>query len=311
VRAAGFTQMLPLQSWGWFSNSSDFFEVGRPPLQPVFPIELRFVTPGYFRALGIEITRGRGFADTDTRGTPAVLVINAALARRQFGDADPIGRTMNRGTIVGVVSDVRSVNPDRPPLFEIYTAVAQNWSQVSELGMTLVVSTVDRPEALVDAVRSIVRDVDPLLAVFEVKTMERVVADSLTLFRLVLGLFTAFAALAVGLAMTGTYGVISYAAAARAREFALRMALGATPRRVVAAVIRHGLTLTLAGLACGSAAGFAAAPLLRNLPVTVRPPDLVTMTPVMIVVALVSLAACLIPALRAARTDLISTLRNE
>ncbi|HWJ54774.1 MAG TPA: FtsX-like permease family protein, partial [Vicinamibacterales bacterium] len=168
-----------------------------------------------------------------------------------------------------------------------------------------------RPEAIVDAVRSIVRDVDPLLAAFEVKTMDRVLADSMALFRLVLWLFAGFAALAVGLAMTGTYGVISYAAAARAREFALRLALGATPRRVAAAVLRHGLRLTAGGLACGIAAGFAAAPLLDNLPVTVRPPSLLMMAPVMIVVAAVSLAACVLPALRAARVDLMSVLRNE
>jgi putative ABC transport system permease protein len=311
VRAAGFTQMLPLQSWGWFSNSSEFFEQGRPPVDPVFPIELRFVTPGYFRALGIEVQRGRGFTDDDRPGTPMVIVINDALARRQFGSADPIGRRMNRGTIVGVVRDVRNVNPDRQTLPEIYYAVAQNWSQVSELGMTLVASTTDRPDVIVDAVRSIVREVDPLLAVFEIKTMDRVVADSMMLFRLVLWVFTGFAALAVGLAMTGTYGVISYAAAARAREFALRMALGATPRRVAAAVLRHGLVLTGAGLACGIAAGFAAAPLLDSLPVAVRPPDLLIMAPVMMIVTVVSLAACVLPALRAARVDLMAVLRNE
>jgi len=311
VRAAGFTQLLPLQNWGWFSNSSDFFEKGRPSLPPVFPIELRFVTPGYFRALGIRVVRGRGFSGVDGRGAPMALVINETLARRQFGSQDPIGRVMNRGTIIGVVADVRNVNPDRPPVPEIYHAVAQNWSQVSDLGMTLVVRTDDRPEASIDAVRGIVREVDPQSALFEIKTMERVLADSMAPFRLVLWLFTAFAALAVGLAMTGTYGVISYAAASRAREFALRMALGATPGRESATVLRHGLALTLAGLACGMAAGFAAAPLLGNLPVSVRPPDAQTMAPIMAVVALVSLAACVLPALRAARVDLMTVLRNE
>jgi putative ABC transport system permease protein len=89
------------------------------------------------------------------------------------------------------------------------------------------------------------------------------------------------------------------------------MALGATPRRVAGAVLRHGLMLTAAGLACGIAAGFAAAPLLRDLPVTVRPPNLLIMAPVMIIVTTVSLAACLLPALRAARVDLMGVLRNE
>jgi ABC-type antimicrobial peptide transport system permease subunit len=194
---------------------------------------------------------------------------------------------------------------------EIYSAVAQNWSQVSELGMTLVVSTAGRPEAIADAVRSIVRDVDPLLAVFEAKTMERVVGDSMALFTLVLWMFTGFALLAIVLAVTGTYGVISYAAAARMREFAVRIAVGAAPRRVAGAVLRQGLALTAAGLACGIAAVFAAAPLLNNLPVTVRPPGLQTVAPVLAVVAAVSLAACVVPALRAARVDLMSILRSE
>jgi predicted permease len=311
VRAAGVTQMLPLQSWGWFSNSIDFFEKGGQPRQPVFPIELRFVTPGYFRALGVRVERGRTFTDDDRRGTPMVLVINQALARLQFGDADPVGRTMNRGTIVGVVGDVRNVNADRPAQPEIYYAVAQNWSQVSELGMTLVVSTVERPEAVVDALRTIVRDVDPLLAVFEIKTMERVVADSLSLFRLVLWLFAGFAGLAVVLAVTGTYGVMSYVAASRSREFAVRMALGADRRRVAGAVLRHGAGLAAAGLLCGIAAGLAAAPLLRNLPIGVRPPDLAILVPVMVLIGSVTIVASLLPALRAARVEPMSVLRND
>ncbi len=311
VRAAGFTQMLPLQSWGWFSNSSDFFEKGQAPLQPVFPIELRYVTPGYFQALGIRVIAGRGFTAADGRDAPMALVINEALARRQFGRNDPIGRQMNRGVIVGVVADVRGVNADRPAAPEIYYAVAQNWSQVSELGMTLVVSTEMRPDALMDAVRPIAHDVDPLLAVFEVEAMDGIVADSLSLFRLFLWLMAAFAGLAIVLAMTGTYGVISYVATARMREFAVRVALGAEPRRVAAAVLRQGLVLTATGLAAGALAGLAVSPLLANLPVTVRPPDVATMVPVMAALAAVTIAACLLPAIRASRVDPMSVLRAD
>jgi predicted permease len=311
VRAAGFTQMLPLQSWGWFSNSSDFFEKGQAPRQPVFPIELRYVTPGYFQALGIRIMAGRGFTAADTRDAPTALVINEALARMQFGREEAIGRQMNRGTIVGVVADVRGVNADRPASPEIYHAVAQNWSQVSELGMTLVVSTEARPDALMDAVRPIVHEVDPLLAVFDVRPMEGIVSDSLALFRLFLWLMAGFAGLAIVLAMTGTYGVMSYVATARMREFAVRVALGAEPRRVAAAVLRQGVVLSALGLGAGVLAGLAASPLLANLPVTVRPPDAVTMVPVMAALAAVTITACLLPAIRAARVDPMSLLRSE
>jgi predicted permease len=311
VRAAGLTQMLPLQSWGWFSNSSDFFEKGRPPRQPVFPIELRFVTPGYFRALGITVRRGRSFTAADTRDAPAVIVINDALARAQFGDGDPIGRQTNRGTVIGVIAGVRGVHPDRPPQPEIYFATAQNWSQVPDLGMTLVVSADGAPASIVDRVRSAVHDVDPLLAVFEVKTMEQVVADSLSLFRLFLSLIAGFAGVAVVLALTGTYGVVSYVSASRVREFAVRMALGANPDDLTLAVLRQGAWLTAIGLGAGITLVVAGAPLLGGLPVTVRPPDPLIVMPLAAGLAAVTLAACLLPARRAARVDPMTVLRAD
>ena len=200
VRAAGFTQLLPLQNWGWTSNSIDFQERGRPPERRVFPIELRFVTPGYFRALGIPV-RGRAFTDRDDQHAPFVILINEALARKSFPGEDPIGKKTTRGTIVGVVGDVRQANLDRPSVPELYTAIAQNWSQVSELGLTLVVNAADRPERLIDSVRGIVRDVNPNLAVFRIKTMDAVVADSLADFTIYLTLIAAAAGLALVMAI--------------------------------------------------------------------------------------------------------------
>jgi ABC-type antimicrobial peptide transport system permease subunit len=177
--------------------------------------------------------------------------------------------------------------------------------------MTLVVRTDGPPDGVVPAVRSIIVDVDPLLAIFSIKTMDQVVDESTALFRLVLALFTAFAVLALTLAITGTYGVVSYAAGARAREFAVRIALGASPRRVAGAVLRHGVALALVGLACGMAAGLGLAPLLKHLPVTMRPPDLLTLSAVAAIVSAVGLAACLLPAVRAARVDPMAVLRSE
>ena len=98
VRAAGFIQMLPLQNWGWTANSSDFVVRGRPPITPIFPIQLRYVTPGYFEALGIPIVKGRGFTDRDEQGATPVILVNETLARRFFGDDDPTGQVTTRGS---------------------------------------------------------------------------------------------------------------------------------------------------------------------------------------------------------------------
>jgi putative ABC transport system permease protein len=311
VRAVGFSQMLPLQSWGWNSSSSDFRVRGTPPRMPVFPIELRFVTPGYFQALGIPVRRGRAFTLQDDPNAPPVIVINETLARRSFPGEDPVGKDTTRGTIVGVVGDVRQANLDRPSLPELYTAIAQNWSQVSELGLTLVVSTQDRPEPIIDAVRAVVRDVNPNLAIFDVKTMDRVVADSLSDFTLYLSLMTAAAGLALLLAITGTYGVISYIATSRTREFAIRVALGADRGRVTRLVVGQGARLTILGLGLGLCGALTASRWLGDLPVTVRPPDVVTTVPIALLIAVVAVVACLVPARRAAASDPIGALRSE
>lgn len=311
VRAAGFTQLLPLQNWGWNSNSSDFFVKGQAPRQPFFPIELRFVTPGYFQALGIPIRKGRGFTDSDTRNAPGVILINEALAHRYFGDEDPVGKQMNRGTIVGVVGDVRQVNIDRTAVPELYTPIAQNWSHLPQLGLTLVVSAQGSAEPLIDAVRSVVRDVNPVLAVFNVMSMDRVVQSSLADFTLYLSLMAFFAAVALVLAATGTYGVISYIVTSRAREFAIRVALGADSVRVTRLVLRQGLGLTVLGLVCGLGAAAAATPLLRYAPMTIRQPNVTTIVPVIALIVLVAVAACVVPARRAANVDPVSVLRQE
>lgn len=302
--------MLPLQNWGWSSNSSDFRRRGEPVPPATFPIELRYITPGYFQALGIPIRKGRALTAQDTKDSPRVILINEALARKTFGSDDPVGRETTRGTVVGVVGDVRQVNLDQPALPELYYPIAQNWSQVSELGLTLVVSA-ESPDATIGAARSIVRDVNPNLAVFGVKSMDRVVADSLADFTLFLMLMGAFAALALLLASTGTYGVLASIAASRTREFALRIAMGADRARVTRLVLAQGLRLTAIGLLLGVAGALAAAPLLDKLPMTIPRPTTVTIAPVAILIGAIALLACLIPAYRAARVDPMAALRQE
>jgi predicted permease len=312
VRAAGFTQVLPLQNWGWSANSIDFHVVGRPPLTvPPFTFDLRYVTPGYFEALGVPIRRGRGFLPSDTRDAPPVIVVNEALVRRAALGADPVGQPTTRGTIVGVAGDIRNANLDQETLPEVYYPIAQNWSQLSELGMTLVVRTAGPPTAIVDAVRAAVRAVRPDEAIFDVKTMDRIIEESMSPFTMYLMLMAMFAALALALALTGTYGVMAYVTASRAREFAIRVALGANRSGIMRLVLRQGLRLTGIGLAIGIVLALLAAPVLRALPVDVRPPGFAVLGSVASLVAIFAMLACVIPARTGSRVDPITILRNE
>jgi predicted permease len=313
VREAAFTQLLPLQNWGWSANTSDFEIVGRPATEPppIASMELRYVTPGYFRALGIPIRRGRAFTPGDDDDAPPVILINETLARAYFGDRDPTGAETSRGTIAGVVGDVRQMNLDRPALPEVYYPIAQNWSQVRELGMSLVVSAEGRAEPLIDPIRETIRRVGPDLAVFDVDTMDGVLAASLSEFTLYLGLVAAFAVLAIVLATTGTYGVVSYVATSRLRELAIRSALGAGQAQVTRLIFGQAVRLTALGLLLGVGGAFAAAPLLRDLPVSVRGPDLSIIAPVAALLGAVAIAASLVPARRAARVDPIYALRRD
>jgi ABC-type antimicrobial peptide transport system permease subunit len=218
---------------------------------------------------------------------------------------------MNRGVIVGVAGDVRQAALNQPAVPEIYFPATQNWSQLSELGMSLVVRTVQDPLPIVDAVRTVIADVDPELAVFNVKTMDRIIADSLAPFTAFLWLIGAFAGLALMLAVVGISGVVAEVAAARRREFAIRMALGADRNGVTRLVALQGATLTGIGLIGGLAGAVAARPLLDQLPIGVSRVDVRLAFLVAILVGCVAIAACLVPARRAASIAPVDALRAD
>ncbi len=307
VAAAGFTQLLPLQNWGW---DGDFTIEGEPPGPARLTTGLRYVTPGYFGALQIPLLRGRLFADTDAAGSPAVVLVNDAFARRFFPDRDPIGRVLDRGTIVGVVGDVRQVSLDRPAEPELYYAAAQNVTMASDLGMTLVVRTRAAPTGDIQSVRGAIREVNPNLAVFHVKTMEQVLADSMWRLHLYRWLVGAFAALVLVLAAVGLYGVLAYAAAAQSREFAIRLALGSTRGGLAGRVLASGLRLTLAGLLLGAAAVALASAAAPAFGIEVRAEPLAAVTGAATLV-LLALAACCVPAARVAAVNPAAALRQE
>ena len=273
--------------------------------------ELRYVTPGYFRAFGIPLRKGRVFTDRDNSEAPPVVLINEALARQYFPGEDPVGKRTSRGPIVGIVGDVRQLGLDRPPAPEIYNPIAQNYSQRSEYGMSLVVSGQVAPEALVSAVCAAIHEVNPNRAVFNIKTMRRVIADSLSNQKLYLWLIGLFAGLALLLAVAGIYGVISYAVAQRTREFGVRMALGADTGRVLRLVLGHGVWLVGLGLALGVGGALALTRLLRSLLFGVTPTDPATFAAMAALLGAVAMLACLVPARQATRVDPAIALRHE
>src|SRR5688572_780999 len=306
VRGAGLTQLVPLQNWGW---NADFRVRGRAlPGRPI--AGLRYVTPGYFRAMGIRIAHGREFTSHDAAGSPGVIVVNEALVRRYLPNQDPIGVGLDRGTIVGVIGDVRQAGLDRPAEPEIFYPAAQNVTMASDIGMSLVVRTEGPPGAFVGQIRNAVREVNPRLAIFNVKTMDDVLADSMWELNLYRWLITMFATLALVLAAIGLFGVMSYTATARRRECAVRLALGANPAGLGRLVLRRGAWLAALGLVLGAVLTEQLLMAVGSLPIGGRP-DAVIYAAVTALLLLLALAACLVPAIRVARVDPVTALRHE
>ncbi|MBI4474755.1 MAG: ABC transporter permease, partial [Acidobacteria bacterium] len=250
VRAAAFSQMLPLQSWGW---TASFSVKGRPAAsaseRPV--VELRYITPEYFNALDVPILRGRAFTSADVATAPRVIIVNEALVRRYLSDLEPVGLETDRGQIVGVIRDVRTAGLERPVLPEIYFPMAQNVSQVRDLGMSLIISANVPPVRIAGPAQDVIRRSYPNLAIFGVKTMEEIVADSLSETNLYTWLVGSFAVLALVMASAGIYGVMSYAVVSRTREFGIRLALGENRGSLQFLVLRHAATLAAIGLGIG------------------------------------------------------------
>jgi predicted permease len=306
VRAAGFIQLLPLQDSGWNGN---FVINGHPPVsssrQP--SAEIRYVTPGYFPALGIKLLKGRMFDDRDRPDSQTVILINDILARRYFGDEDPIGKATNRGTVVGVVADVRQVGLDQQPVPECYFPL----SQAAIYGLSLVTSTTLPVESATPSILAAIRRENPNQAVFLVKPMQRVVVDSLGNRNLYMSLLAIFAGLALVLSMAGIYGVISYSVTQRTREFGIRMALGAKSANVMTLVLARGSLLVAIGLVVGIGGAIGLTRLLRAVLAGVTATDPTTFAGVALVLGLVALAACAVPAARALKVDPIVALRQE
>jgi len=311
VRAVGMIKLLPLQNWG---TNGDFAIEGRPPAQPgQAPFaESREISPGYFRAMGIPIVKGRDLSAQDSANSLPTAMINDALARKYFQGEDPLGQKIQWDgwrTIVGVAGNIHQAGLNRDPLPELYFPAAQRPGGIA--GMTLVISANVEPTSLTRAVESAIHSVDPSQPVFGVKTMERVVTDSLSSQRLFVWLLGVFAAIALILASAGIYGVMSYLVTRRTQEFGVRMALGASANDILRMVLRQSLMLIAVGVAIGLAGAFAVTRVLTNFLFGVKPTDLAAFGAVSMVLIVVALIATYLPALRATKVDPMVALRYE
>jgi putative ABC transport system permease protein len=318
VTDAGLVTRLPLT--GLNANLSFGIDgSGVPPGENDQNADYRIATPGYFRALGVPLLRGRPFDDRDVDGAPDVVIVNDSFARRFFPGQDAVGRRLTLGvagtpwfTVVGIVGDVRHRGLHLPPRPEIYFARAQR-SYVQVLGVwrsaAVVIRSKVAAETLAGPVRAAIGALDPDLPIARVATMEQMVAESIAAPRFTMRALTAFAAAGVVLACLALYAVMSCLVGQRTRELATRLALGADRRRLFFLVMRDGVVLTLAGATLGIGASLASGRALGGLLVDISAHDPLTLASVMLVVSLVAVLACYLPARRAARLDPAATLR--
>ena len=318
VKAAGIIQMLPIQATGW-NGGVDI--VGHPPAPANQErlAEIRVTTPGYFKAFGISLVRGRMLDETiDTLTSPRVTVVNEAFVKKFFDKGeDPIGKHINdddKTTIVGVVRSVRQDIFSGRPLPEMDTSISQipvAQMPVNISHMQLVVSTSVEPESIVPSLRHAFHEVDPGLPFRQPETMRNIVAHALIFQRLENWLFGTFASLAVLLAIVGLYGLISHEVELSSRDIGIRLALGATRVRVLAGVYRRVGVLLVLGVAIGLLVTAAVQKLLAAVLIIHANRDAPEVVALAAGLIFAGLLAALIPARRAAKVDPMVALRYE
>jgi predicted permease len=279
---------------------------------------------GFRQAMGITLLRGRFISDQDNENTPIVVDIDDNFARTYFPGRDPIGKHINftefnvQAEVVGIVGHVKQYALDADPPGAIQAQFFYPFMQTPEKVMPLVaksvavvVRTQGDPTAIMGQVRETVRELDPRDVVYNVQTMDEVVATSYAARRLTMILLTGFAALALTLACVGIYGVISYLVGQRTQEIGIRMALGAQRRDILVLVLGEGTKMALLGAAAGTVASLVLTRLMAKQLFGVSAHDPLTYAMVACVLMLVAIAACYVPARRAVRVDPMKSLRWE
>jgi putative ABC transport system permease protein len=317
IRAAGFVSHLPLAAGAPGALSSDFIIEGRAPMSSgeVPTVELRNVDAGYFRTMGIRLVGGRAFADDEGSREP-VVIVDEAFVSRFLPNQDPLRQRLRVGAtsgadlrwrqIVGIVSSVRSASLEIEPRPTVYVPYYQNpWPT-----MSLVVSTSSDPARFAGVVRGAVQALDRDQPVYNVRSLDQVLARAAAARRFQTTLLCGFAVTAVALAITGLYALLAFTVAQRTRELGIRVALGARRSDVLAFVIRHALELIAVGLFVGLGSAMAGSRLLTSILFEISPWDRVTFVGSAVLLTTTGLVASYLPARRAANADPARALRR-
>ena len=277
------------------------------------------VSPDYFQALGVPLLAGRSVGQQDGLGSTLVAVVSESVARQLWADKNPVGLTLDwngrQHEVVGVVGDIRGGDGrgccggglDREPSAAVYFSAIQ----FPQRTMTLLVRTTGDPSAIVPAIARAVQDIDPAQPVYQVRRLHDWLNESAAQPRFTTTLTGGFAVVALLLAAVGVYGVLSYSVAQRTQEIGVRMAIGAERAQIVRLVLRGGMTPALSGIVVGLLSAFALSRVLETLLFEVGARDPITYSTVGVMLALVAMVACYIPAARATRIDPVIALRAE
>ncbi len=316
VQFAGATSLIPLA--GQNASGTIVVDSQSVPKEDTEPeADQRFVTPDYFKAMGIALVRGRYFDSRDSATAPKVAIVDESLAKIYWPNQDPIGKRIHLGTVpspnspwctvVGVVRHVHNRTLEARSRIETYYPE----DQVSVSAMTLAVLTSGNPMSMAPTIQREVTSIDPDLPVYRVRTMTEVMGESVARRRLALILLAVFAGLALALAAVGIYGVTSYVVAQSQQEIGVRMALGAGRNEVLQLMMGRGLSMIVAGLVIGLLATVLLTRLIAGMLFAVRPADPMALGGAAILLLAVALLAVLIPAMRATRIDPMVALRYE
>ncbi len=309
---ASAVSAMPLHDVG-MGGSLPFNIEGQPPPRTEDPMaDVRMVAPGYFETMKIQLLAGRFLDERDDMQTPRTAVINQTMARRYFPERSPLGHIIQnphgKAEVVGIVADVHNQGLDKEPRKQVYLPLRQS----PTAGMSVVARTSQDPAQMANAIQRVIWDVDPSQPIYELSTMEQIMARAVFLPRLSTTLLASFAGAALLLAALGIYGVLSYSVSQRTREIGLRMALGASGGTTIAMIVRNSVML----VAIGGVVGLVAATLLARsmegiILFGVEPFDVPSFTMAAITLLVAGIVASLLPALRTTRVDPVVALRND
>ncbi len=329
VDSVGLNSAVPLEGGG---SEAPVIAEGDPMPSAEHPATATLFqtsSPGYFRAMGIQLIKGREFTDRDTADTPPVVIVDETLVQKIFHGADPIGKRLAfelRGhggetgqqpmwrEVVGVVQHVKHYGlATEPPFVQLYTPYEQlpMYYESRRPTMALVVRTAMEPEALAGSLRREIAAIDSDIPLYGLQTMDRYLSQNTEQQRLSVVLLTGFSGLALVLAVVGIYGVLSYTVSQRTQEIGIRLTLGATRRDVLALVVGDGMRLAVVGIVIGLVASYGATQLLTALLYEVSPHDPVTFAGLAALLGVVAFVASALPGLRATRVSPIEALRRD